>query len=196
MPAGMKILSVEKLTDYRYLNLYSIDYQDRTKNQRTWYIASRNDPPKVVSARFAVPDAVVIVAQHRAHGKIVVIREYRVPLGGYQYGFPAGLVDIGETLENACRRELYEETGLSVDRIIKISPPVYSTSGMTDESVSMVYVECSGQISNAGNSDSEDIHPFLVCPAEALSLCRAPEHTIDVKTWLVLQAFGETGRVF
>ena len=192
----MKISSVEKLTDYRHLNLYAIGYRDRAENQRTWYIASRNDPPKCVSERFEFPDAVVIVAQHRESARLVVVREFRVPLGGYQYGFPAGLVDSGETLESACRRELYEETGLTVDRVIKSSPPVYSTSGMTDESVSMVYVECSGEISNAGNSSSEDIHPFLVSSEEALALCQTPDQMLDVKTWLVLQAFGETGRVF
>ncbi len=192
----MKISSFEKLTDCRHLNLYAIAYQDRAENDRTWYIASRNDPPKIISGRFEIPDAVVIVARHREDAKLVVVREFRVPLGGYQYGFPAGLVDNGETLESACARELYEETGLTVDRMIKSSPPVYSTSGMTDESVSMVYVECSGEISNAGNSNSEDIHPFLVSPDEALALCRAPKHTMDVKTWLVLQAFGGTGRVF
>jgi len=192
----MKISSFEKLTDCRHLNLYAIAYQDRAENERTWHIASRNDPPKIISGRFEIPDAVVIVAQHREHAGLVVVREFRVPLGGYQYGFPAGLVDPGETLENACHRELFEETGLSVDRLIKTSPPVYSTSGMTDEAVAMVYVECSGDISNAGNSSSEDIHPFLVSPEEALSLCREPGQMLDVKTWLVLQAFGETGRVF
>jgi ADP-ribose pyrophosphatase len=139
---------------------------------------------------------VVIVAQHRENARLVVVREFRVPLGGYQYGFPAGLLDSGETLESACCRELFEETGLTVDRMIKSSPPVYSTSGMTDEAVSMVYVQCSGEISNAGNSSSEDIHPFLVSPEEALCLCHEPDQMLDVKTWLVLQAFGETGRVF
>ena len=191
----MKVDKVEKLTDYRHLNLYSIRYTDRADNARMWYLASRSDPPKCAGGRFDDPDAVIIVALHKRRSKLVVIREYRVPLAGYQYGFPAGLVDAGETIEAACRRELYEETGLSIDKVIKSSPPVYSSSGMTDESVSLVYVECSGEISNAGNSSSEDIHPFLVSPEEALSLCRQPDYPVDVKTWLVLSAFGETGRV-
>ena len=191
----MKIKAVERLTDYKHLNLYSIQYTDRADNFRLWYVASRNDPPRCVSGNFDTPDAVIIVALHRARARLVVIKEFRVPLGGYQYGFPAGLVDDGETIEAACRRELYEETGLSIDKVIKVSPPVYSSSGMTDESVSMVYVECSGEISNTGNSSSEDIHPFLVSPEEALALCRQPDYPVDVKTWLVLSGFGETGRV-
>lgn len=192
----MKIDSVEKLTDYKHLNMYSIIYYDRSGRRRSWYAASRNDPPLCAAGGFDIPNAVVIVALHEKTSKLVIIKEFRVPLGGYQYGFPAGLVDDGETLEAACSRELYEETGLSVSRLIKSSPPVYSSSGMTDESVSMVYVECRGEISNAGNQSSEDIYPFLVSPEEALSLCRRPDYPVDVKTWLVLSAFAETGRLF
>jgi len=192
----MQIVSVDKLTDCRHLNLYSVAYQDRTDKPRSWVMASRTDPPRCVSGDLDAPDAVVIAAFHPKHGKLVVIKEFRVPLGGYQYGFPAGLIDAGETLQTACSRELYEETGLTVARLIKISPPLYSSSGMTDEAVSMVYVQCTGEISNAGNSSSEDIHPFLVSPEEALALCRRPDHTVDVKTWLVLSGFGQTGRLF
>ncbi len=189
----IKIGSVEKKTDCRHLNLYAINYRDRLGNERTWNIASRKDPPRCVSSSFDLPDAVVIVAQHRQQGGLVVIKEFRVPLGGYQYGFPAGLVDAGETIEQACTRELWEETGLSAARLVKTSPPIYSSSGMTDESVVMVYAECTGELSRAGNAASEDIRPFLVTPEEAGRLCRNPDHAMDVKTWLVLERFAATG---
>ncbi|MFW5901957.1 MAG: NUDIX hydrolase [Thermodesulfobacteriota bacterium] len=191
----IKIGSVDKKTDYRHLNLYAVNYRDRLGNDRTWYIASRNDPPKCVSNSFGVPDAVVIVAHHREQGGLVVIKEFRVPLGGYQYGFPAGLVDPGETIEQACTRELWEETGLSVARFVKTSPPIYSSSGMSDESVVMVYAECTGELSSAGNAASEVIYPFLVTPEEADRLCRHPDCTMDVKTWLVLESYARAGRV-
>ncbi|NQU66008.1 MAG: NUDIX hydrolase, partial [SAR324 cluster bacterium] len=76
---------------------------------------------------------------------MVVIEEFRVPLGGYQFGFPAGLVDEGETIQETTKRELFEETGLNVTAFLRESPPVYSTSGLSDESVVMVYVECDGE---------------------------------------------------
>lgn len=191
----IKIGSVEKKTDCRHLNLYAVKYRDRLGNERTWNIASRNDPPRCVSNSFDSPNAVVIVAHHRDQGGIVVIKEFRVPLGGYQYGFPAGLVDPGETIEQACTRELREETGLSAARFVKTSPPIYSSSGMTDESIVMVYVECTGELSSAGNAASEVIYPFLVTPEEAGHLCRNPDHAFDIKTWLVLESYARTGRV-
>ncbi len=191
----MKIQSVDKITDCRHLNMYSVAYTDRAGRQRTWYMASRCDPPKCVTSVSGLPDAAVIAAFHRQYEKLVVIKEFRVPLGGYQYGFPAGLVDPGETLESACSRELKEETGLRLLRLIKSSPPIYSTSGLTDESISMVYAECEGEISSAGNMDSEDITPFFVSREQAAQICSRPDHMVDVKTWLVLQAFAETGQV-
>ena len=191
----MKIQNVEKITNCRHLNLYKISYINQNGIEKLWHIASRSDKPKCLTGKFDMPDAVVIVPFHNENDKLVIIKEFRVPLGGYQYGFPAGLVDDGETIQQTCIRELKEETGLNVTRIKKISPPVYSSSGMTDESVSMVYVECDGTPSNKGNEDSEDISTIFISPPEASELCKDSKIKLDVKTWLVLFSFAETGRV-
>jgi ADP-ribose pyrophosphatase len=191
----VKIEFTKKITDHPYLNLFEIGYLDTSGQKKIWRFASRKNPPKCASGNFDAPDAVVIVPFHAEKEKLVIIREFRVPLADYQYGFPAGLVDEGETVETSARRELMEETGLTVTRINRISPPVYSSSGMTDESVSMVYVECKGEISSKGNTGSEDITPLLVSPAEAKALCETRQAKIDVKTWLVLSGFSETGKI-
>jgi 8-oxo-dGTP diphosphatase len=46
-------------------------------------------------------------------GRVVLIRRQNEPFRG-EYALPGGFVDIGETVEAACRREVLEETGLSV----------------------------------------------------------------------------------
>jgi len=191
----MKIQTVEKITNCRHLNMYEISYIDQNGIEKLWQFTTRADKPKCVTGQFDMPDAVVIVPFHKGKDKLVIIKEYRVPLGDYQYGFPAGLVDEGETIQQTCTRELKEETGLNVIRIIKISPPVYSSSGMSDESVSMVYVECDGTPSNKGNEGSEDITTIFVSMPEASELCKDSKIKLDVKTWLVLFSFAETGRI-
>ena len=191
----MKIEFVKKITDYLHLNMFEITYSDTRDRKKIWRFASRNDSPKCVSGHFETPDAVVIVPFHLEKKKLVIIKEFRVPLGDYQYGFPAGLVDDGETVETSVQRELKEETGLTVTRINKVSPPIYSSSGMTDESISMVYVECTGETSREGNTSSEDIDTIFVSPDEAKTLCGNDQIKFDVKTWLVLSMYGKTGKV-
>ncbi|MFZ2632446.1 MAG: NUDIX hydrolase [Desulfosalsimonadaceae bacterium] len=191
----MKIQSVTKITDYPYLNMFETLYEDAKGRDRVWRFVSRKDPPRCVSGSWDIPDAVVIVAFHPEKNRLVIIREFRVPLGDYQYGLPAGLVDKGETVADCVSRELREETGLTVTRWIKTSPLIYSSSGMTDESIALVYVECAGEPSRQGNSASEDIETLLVTPDEALRLCEDQHAMVDVKTWLVLSAYGATGKI-
>ena len=185
----MKIKNAEKLTRHNWLNLFNVQYIDKFGREKSWLLASRQKEPRCITDEFAMPDAVVILAYHKKKKKIVLTREYRVPLGDYEYGFPAGLVDDGETVEKATARELEEETGLIVSRFINISQPIYSSAGMTDESVAMVFVECEGEPSNEGNVDSEAIEIMLVSPSDAKKMCNDTELKFDAKAWLVLSGF-------
>ena len=191
----MKIRRADKLTDLRWLNMFDVAYLDAAGHHRSWQMASRTPAPKCITGKFSMPDAVVIVPFHTTEKKVVITREYRVALADYEYGFPAGLIDPGETIEQTARRELQEETGLTVTRFLKISPPVYSSAGMTDESVVMVYVECDGRPSTDGNTGSEVIEVQLLTRTQASQMCENPALKFDVKAWLVLTGYAEKGMI-
>ncbi|MCB1425136.1 MAG: NUDIX hydrolase [Zhengella sp.] len=53
----------------------------------------------------------VSVAIHN-EGRFLLVRRGNAPAKG-QYAFPGGRVEAGETLEEAARRELMEETGMT-----------------------------------------------------------------------------------
>ena len=188
------IIKIHKLTDHWWLNLFEVDYVCKDGTQATWFMASRHNDPLCVTNRHEA-DVVVIAAYHTDLKKIVVTKEFRVPLGGYEYGFPAGLVDEGETPAEAAIRELKEETGLTVTRVIKGSPVIYSSPGMTDEAVIMVYVLCEGEISNKGHEAHEDIETMLLSQDEVQELLRHSTLYFGAKAWFVLDFFARTGEI-
>ena len=189
----MKINSVKKITDCKYLNLFSIRYKDRADRDKEWIFASRSTRSNPLEQGEPCVDAVVVVPYHKNEEKLVLIREFRVALGDYQYGFPAGLVDKGESIEDAGKRELFEETGLTVTQVINQSPAVFSSSGLTDESLCLLSVECEGTPSNLHNEASEDIEVVMVSRAMAMEIIKDNTIKFDVKSWIILNSFATGG---
>jgi len=57
---------------------------------------------------------VIVGADDQSRPKVLLIRRAQEPLKG-EWSLPGGGVELGETLEDAIRREVLEETGLAVD---------------------------------------------------------------------------------
>ncbi|OQY00864.1 MAG: DNA mismatch repair protein MutT [Desulfobacteraceae bacterium 4572_130] len=191
----MDILKIEKKTDFKHLNLFSVKYKDKKNNEKFWIFASRSKKQVTLKNKVPCSDAVVVIPWHREENKLVIIKEFRVPICGYQYGFPAGLIDKGETAEQAGKRELKEETGLDFVKVIKKSPSLYSSSGITDETVSLIYVECKGNPTTKLNEDSEDIEVIFLSCDDAVKLLKTRDIKFDVKTWIVLSNFIHYGKI-
>lgn len=83
------------------------------------------------------PGAVaVVVLRERASLEVLLLRQYRVPVGAYLWEIPAGLLDGGaeETLLLAAQRELAEEADL-VARRWDVLVDFATTPGATDEAI-------------------------------------------------------------
>ena len=83
----------------------------------TPYFVLRSDrlrlPDGVIKDPYYVierPDAAIIFPLTK-EGEVILVRQFRPPLGRMELGLPAGLVEPGEKPEVAARRELLEETG-------------------------------------------------------------------------------------
>ncbi len=185
--------TLRKLTDSRWLNLYEAVYTDKTGRENRWIVASRKGRPIVDADR---PDAVVIVpfVDTPTGKKLVVTKEFRVPLWDYEYGFPAGLIDGDRTIEQVTAEELKQETGLDLVRINHVSSCVYSSSGMTDESCCMVFVEAKGRISDEHLEDSERIETILMDVDDIKKLLDSGRK-ISAKAWGLFYHYSQTGKI-
>lgn len=114
--------------------------------------------------------AALIVATLKPSGRILLIRQFRPPLGRYALELPAGLVDPGEDVRTAAIRELKEETGY-VGTPEWETGPCASSAGLTGELVSTVFM--SVQEDSAENAlhvqhlqDNEEIEVMRVSMEE------------------------------
>jgi ADP-ribose pyrophosphatase len=185
--------SLEQLTQCPWVNLFRIQYNHKSRTPRAWMMCSRKPRPIEEASQ---PDAVVIVPTiDTASGrKLVVTKEFRVPLWDYEYGFPAGLIDEGESVEVTVARELKEETGLDLVKINHISMPVYSSAGLTDESCVMAMVEASGEVSNIHQEQTEDIETVLM-DAHQIGELLASRKKVAAKAWGLLYHYHQLGRI-
>ena len=189
-----KVKSVKTLSKNKYLSLYSADYINKNGKVKNWTIASRKDLETIENKFFKNEedkiDAVVIIAKHVDENKLVVIRQYRVPINGYVIELPAGLVDGNESFEEAVKRELKEETGLDLIDIDReaTKEKSYVSVGMTDESIALVKCTCNGIVSNENLEEDEDIEVVMLSKEEAKELINSNEN-IDVKAFLAIQNF-------
>ena len=101
--------------------------------------------------------AAVIVAVHE--GQLILVEQFRIPIGRRCLELPAGLVGDdteGERLEDAAIRELEEETGYRAGAI-EVLGDYYASPGMTSEAFTMVRATDLTRVGEGGGEENEDI---------------------------------------
>ena len=161
-----RVHGIRKQTDNRFLNLYELDAQFRDGSRAPYYVASRRKNAEQLKAftHDNHPDGVILYGVHgEKRDRVVLIRQFRYPINGYVYEFPAGLVEPGEDMLEAGIREMYEETGLQFTPVDagSYSRPFFTTVGMTDESCGTVFGYCSGIPTAIHQEGTEDIQVVL-----------------------------------
>jgi ADP-ribose pyrophosphatase len=128
--------------------------------------------------------AAVILAEHQ--GKVILVEQYRVPVGARCLELPAGLVGDEEshaTVESTAIKELEEETGFTCDRVERLGD-FHSSPGMVAESFSLVRAHGVRKIGEGGGTEHEEIEVHLVAREDIPAFIaerRAAGVAVDVK---------------
>ena len=154
---------ITKKTNNRFLHFYELEAIHRDGKASPYFMASRTGDPENLKAvaHHNNPDGVILYGVYgEQKDQVVLIRQYRYPIAGYVYEFPAGLVEPGEDLLTSGAREMFEETGLTF-RPIGFTNPVFMSDGMPDESCGTVFGYCEGQPTNCNQEASEEIQVII-----------------------------------
>lgn len=133
--------------------------------------------------------AAVILAIDEGH--VLLVEQYRVPLGANCLELPAGLVGDeteNERVEDAAGRELEEETGYRAARIEQIGE-FHSSPGMVSESFYLVRALGLEKVGDGGGTDGENISVHRVPLdglADFIAAKRASGCAMDAKLLMLL----------
>lgn len=149
----MKLLSISKVRDGKYLKNYELTYINKAGHEKKYEIVSRGEisGPDAIGQRTS---GVSIVAYHE--DKMLLLREFRMGVNQFVYNLCAGMINEGESLEECIQRELYEETGLNVQKIRCILPPSYAAVAFSDVKTQIAFVDVEGSFEDH-TSENEQI---------------------------------------
>ncbi len=162
-----KYTNIHKLSDNKFLNLFKLDALTDSGRPFDYFFVSRRkaEEIKLLTKDSAAEGVVIYPILKDDPEKIVLIRQYRYPLGDYLYELPAGLIDLGETPDIAAIREMKEETGLCFEIYTggdaAYRRPFFMGAGFTDESCNTIFGYASGEISRKEMEDTESIQVMI-----------------------------------
>jgi len=127
----------------------------------------------------------VVILPMPEPGTIVLIKQFRYPVGRFLWELPAGSIDDGETPVDAARRECHEEIGLVPATLVRLAA-LYPTPGYCDEE--MIFFRASGldkTDEQAHADEDEDIEPQTFELRDVREMVRRGE-IVDMKTIVAL----------
>lgn len=194
-----KLVNIEQVSD-GWVKKYILTYEMPDGSLHPYEVASRKDidayralleaneagkPPEST-------DAICIVAR-TPRDTLVMEREFRYPLNSWVIALPAGLLEPGEDQAACADRELREETGYALvpgSPVLPLPQAGYSSTGLTDETVQVVFVEAE-RVGAAQPESSELIEVFELPISDVRRFLDENRLPIGTRAQLILESFAK-----
>jgi len=151
----MEIINKKIVWQGKFMTAVEITYRDARGVIRTWEALERS----------GIGGIVVMVAVTPS-GNVILEKQFRPPLGRDVIELPAGLVEPGESMEVAAKRELIEETGWAAKKLEFLAEGPISTGASTEALRAYLCTELE-QVDKNGGDDNEIIEVIEV-PIESV----------------------------
>lgn len=182
----MEILGKKTVWKGSFMSAVEITYRDARGVVRTWEALER-----------AGIGGIVVMVAVTPSGNVILEKQFRPPMGRDVIELPAGLVEPGEAMEAAAKRELIEETGWAAEKLEFLAEGPISTGASTE--TLRAYL-CTGlkRVEKNGGDDNEIIEVTeipLERAQEFLRSAQAAGTLVDLKVFglveLARRALGQ-----
>lgn len=152
----MKLTAKRIVWQGAFIRAFVLGYEDLSGGQREWEAVERINC-----------NGIVAVVPVTTEGEILLVRQFRPVLDNFVIEFPAGLNDRRESLVEAARRELIEETGYTSERLSYLTEGPIS-SGISTEILTVFLAEA------ARPAEPEETRRYPPEETERLTLMKSP----------------------
>uniref|UniRef100_A0A8C2DHD7 Nudix (nucleoside diphosphate linked moiety X)-type motif 5 n=1 Tax=Cyprinus carpio TaxID=7962 RepID=A0A8C2DHD7_CYPCA len=180
------VIKEELIVSGKWLKLEKTTYVDPSGSTRTWETAKRT-----TRVADSATDGVAIIAllKRTLHKDcVVMVKQFRPPMGCNTLEFPAGLIDDTESVETAALRELKEETGYKGE-VVGITPVSCLDPGLSNCTTQMVIVHINGD-------DTENVNPTQQLGEIVIFIDLLQKEKIAVDSKVYIYAMGMSQAFF
>ena len=132
-----------------------------------------------------------VVGAGTEYAKLLLVRQYRYAVDGWQLELPAGGIESGETPRAAAERELREESGLQIEELHGLGY-TYPSAGSTSEKAYLFAARCAQETVSRDLDMGEQIESVFVSRTEMEELLCSDEfaHAVTYAAWVRFAATG------
>lgn len=185
----MKLIDFKKVKDGKFIKNYELKYLNNEGKEKIFEIISHNDYESA-SEIGQKSSGVSIVALDESLEEMLILKEFRMGVNKQIYNLCAGRMEKGETPEDCIKRELLEESGLELKRVVRILPPSFAAVALSDIKNQIAIVVVKGIPTGKNASANEWIVPDMYSKSEALKLVENEEFTSRAQLATYMFAMG------